>query len=50
MIIRPFTAAMVDATDKLVMAAVNVPHSRKDSLRRHLDVQLDGLLSFFLLF
>jgi GNAT superfamily N-acetyltransferase len=41
-IIRPFTVAMLDATDKVVMAAYNVPHSRKDSLLRYLDVQPDG--------
>lgn len=41
-VVRPFTEAMLDATNKVVMAAYTVSHSRKDSLRRHLDLQPDG--------
>ena len=32
-IVRPFTEAMLDATNKVVMAAYTVSHSRKDSLQ-----------------
>jgi GNAT superfamily N-acetyltransferase len=41
-IVRPFTEAMLDATNKVVMAAYSVSRSRKDSLRRHLALQPDG--------
>lgn len=37
--IRPLTEDLLDATDTVVMAAYHVTHSRKDRLRRYLDLQ-----------
>ncbi|MEO8973020.1 MAG: GNAT family N-acetyltransferase, partial [Ktedonobacteraceae bacterium] len=40
--IFPFTEAELDATDEVVMAAYNVPQSRKDALRSYLTFQSAG--------
>jgi hypothetical protein len=40
--IRPLTEDLLDATDTVVMAAYHLTHSRKDRLRRYLDLQPGG--------
>lgn len=47
-VIHPLTEAMLHATDSVVMAAYGVPHSRKGSLRRYLDLQPEGSFVAFL--
>src|SRR5436309_12634154 len=40
--IQPFTAAELEATDAVIMAAYNIQHSRKESLLRYLALQPGG--------